>query len=412
MDMGKIALAISLIALIIGAAGLYIAYTAGVGTLTEEISDLKDAISDLSDDLDVLGAQIDTVETSIQTVADATGVPLEDPGAVEEMIAWQKLQKAAMEEGRVNLYTVGVVFTKDPYLQILAKEFPLPIDITRLSNNALFGRFVVEKEAGLNEVDVIMINYVLGEQLKEQEYIVPYAQTGLKEYQHIPEMFVDPDGFYYGVYYTPNVICYNTELVPDPSVVPTDWYGLTDPMWKGKLIMGDPMTDQTTFDWLTTLEGLMGDRWEPWMRDLAANEPLIQAESGTALIRLLAQGEGYLSLNQPKQVMRDYGPHIMDDPPVWFTATGPWVPAGCVVIAQVDNAPHPNAAKLFIEYMLSVKGQQDLTSISTDQVTRTEVLPPDPIYSELNLVKNWEPSAYLTDEERQAYFDLYEEIFY
>jgi iron(III) transport system substrate-binding protein len=146
----------------------------------------------------------------------------------------------------------------------------------------------------------------------------------------------------------PNVIAYNTRLVKRNEVPRSD-DDLLNPKWKGKIAMDD--TKPEWFAW--KLKRMGEEKGLAYMKKLAAQE--LRLYSGLSLItNLLAAGEFPLVLNTylhtVEEVKRKGGPvdWITQDPV--FTKFQP--------LGIGAKAAHPNAAKLFADFMLSAEGQK------------------------------------------------------
>lgn len=150
-----------------------------------------------------------------------------------------------------------------------------------------------------------------------------------------------------------NVIGYNTKLVARDQA-PKSWEDLLDPKWKGKIAL-----DEENYSWY----GAMTQKWgkektQRYMRGLAKQD--IQLRSGQTLIaQLMAAGEFPVAMVLAHRIekMKEQGA-----PVEWVTTLDP-VTVSLHPIGVAAKAPHPNAAKLFIDFILSKEGQQLLLSI-------------------------------------------------
>ena len=141
---------------------------------------------------------------------------------------------------------------------------------------------------------------------------------------------------------------YNTRLVPARQLAKS-YDDLLDPKWKGKLMM-----EGTKADWFAGMLQILGqERGLKYMRELAKQQPSPR-EGHELLAQLVVAGEGVFDINIPAssvERMKERGA------PIDWTALGP-VPAIMVGVGIATGAPHPNAAKLFLEFVLSREGQK------------------------------------------------------
>jgi iron(III) transport system substrate-binding protein len=144
-------------------------------------------------------------------------------------------------------------------------------------------------------------------------------------------------------------IAINTNLVPQDQE-PKTWQDVLDPKWKGKLAMDDPRGSGPGGTILSGLDYLYGQDIE---QKLADQKPFFATQAGPILTGL-NRGEYaiYLSSGHPDVIAnRRSGAPIKQIKP----SDG----VGVTPIGQslLSNAPHPNAAKLWIEWTLSEEGQ-------------------------------------------------------
>lgn len=168
---------------------------------------------------------------------------------------------------------------------------------------------------------------------------------------------IGPRDLYYPAYRTPAVIVYNNAAVPD-SLVPRDWEDVLAPRWRDKVLIRDPVASGTMRAiWGLVLQRSLrqtGDTAQgmAWLRRLDG-QTRTYALSPALLDAKLARQEGLVTLWDLPDVL------ISRSKGMPFGYVFP--SSGTVVIddaiALVAGAPHPEAAKLFIDYVGSVDGQ-------------------------------------------------------
>ncbi|HZG44373.1 MAG TPA: extracellular solute-binding protein, partial [Longimicrobium sp.] len=116
----------------------------------------------------------------------------------------------------------------------------------------------------------------------------------------VPATARDPEGYWFGTYITPEVIAYNTQVVP-AAEAPRDWDDVLDPRWKGKVLIRDPMASGTmrTIFGMVVQRGIRatGDTAQgfQWLRRLDANTKQYVLNP-TMLYQMLARQEGHVTL--------------------------------------------------------------------------------------------------------------------
>lgn len=204
--------------------------------------------------------------------------------------------------------------------------------------------------------DVIDVGLSFGPQAKDEGLIQPYK---VSTWDEIPAEVKDADGYWYADYYGVMSFMVNKDLV---DTVPTDWADLLKPEYNGQVALaGDPRASNQAI--LAVLAaGLSkgaeagkaaGEAGLEFFKELntAGNFVPVIGKAGT-----LAQGA------TPIVVMWDYNAlsardTLAGNPPVEVVVPQSGVLAGVYVQAISAHAPHPNAAKLWMEYLYSDEGQ-------------------------------------------------------
>jgi iron(III) transport system substrate-binding protein len=173
------------------------------------------------------------------------------------------------------------------------------------------------------------------------------------------------DGLYYPTTSTLHVLAYNTKLVPAADA-PTNWPDMYAAKWKNQTATGHPAFSGYTGQWVLAMRELYG--WE-YFEKLAANRPQI-GRSGLDPITMMNAGERKLGCAPLSGVLlsADKGNPIA---PV-YPADGSVLCLGPAAVLAA--APHPNAARLFMEYLLSEDFARFCVEYRIDPV-RPEVKP-------------------------------------
>ena len=263
----------------------------------------------------------------------------------------QKLLDGAKKEGALVWYMSASIEDAKAILLAFNKKYPfLKTDFFRASSARLFNRIVNEARAGKVLFDLVAVRGLETHQLVKAGLLQPYVSPESAAY---PAGFKDSKGYWVDYFDSYNVIGYNTQLVARDQA-PKSWEDLLDPKWKGKIAL-----DEENFSWY----GAMTQKWgkektQRYMRALAKQD--IQLRNGQTLIaQLMAAGEFSVAMVLAHRIekMKEQGA-----PVEWVTTLDP-VTASLHPIGIAAKAPHPNAAKLFVDFILSKDGQQLLLSI-------------------------------------------------
>jgi iron(III) transport system substrate-binding protein len=252
---------------------------------------------------------------------------------------------AAKREGEIVFYASMNLAEANIMIAEFEKRYPsIKVKLNRAGSEKLLTRVLAEARAKRVAADVIQTVEFSMHILKRSGVLARHISPSDSLY---PKNFKD-EGFWTTVYYNPYVTAYNTRLVAS-RMAPKTYDDLLDPKWKGKMMM-----EGTKADWFAGMLQIMGqERGLQYMRQLAKQEPMLR-EGHELLAQLVAAGEGFFDINIPASSVdrvKEKGA------PIDWVALGE-APAIMVGIGLASQATHVNAAKLFIDFALSRKGQR------------------------------------------------------
>jgi ABC-type Fe3+ transport system substrate-binding protein len=275
-----------------------------------------------------------------------------------------QLIEAAKQEGAVSYYTTMTLSQSKQVVDKFQKKYPfIKPELLRSGGDAILNRILNEARGGLNAWDVVSTR---GDQvltLMDEKLIIPYRSP---ETKFVSPDLVDDQGYWTAYYVNPYVLGYNTNLV-QKSDVPKTYEALLDPKWKG----GKISIDDSAYGLLAGLERAWGkEKAVAYLKALAAQQPVVM-RGNTNRVQLTMAGEYPLVIAYAPTIQRETSKgHPMD-----------WVPLEPVPV-QVNpmmlasRAPHPNAGKLFINFLLSKEGQEMLVGFR--RIPSREDVDPNP----------------------------------
>ena len=266
------------------------------------------------------------------------------------------LIEGAKKEGKMIFYTsVETEFARALTSAFETKYPYIKTDIFRSSHERIFSRLNVERKTGSHNADVLSVGEFETYHMQKRGLLTPYKSPAAAVY---PDGFKDPDGYWTDFYDNLIVTAYNTTRVKREEL-PKNYEDLLHPRWRRRMVL-----DKNEDRWFANMLYLMGEKkGMEFMQALAKQEVAIR--SGRSLItQLLAAGEFDLQI-----VAYWYRPHLLkkQGAPVDWIAIEPALVA-LHPISIIDRAPHPNAAKLFIDYVLSDEGQRLFASRGREPV--------------------------------------------
>jgi iron(III) transport system substrate-binding protein len=251
---------------------------------------------------------------------------------------------SAKQEGEVVYYASMNLSEANALIAEFEKRFPsIKVKLSRSGSEKLLTKVLTEARAKKNFADVLQTVEFSMHLFQRSGVLAHYPPQANSFY---PEEFKD-DGYWTTVYYNPYVVGYNTRLVP-LRMLPASYEQLLDSKWRGTMMM-----EGTKADWFAGLLQIMGqERGLKYMRELAKQQPVVR-EGHELLAQLIAAGEAALDVNIPAasvERLKEKGAPID-----WVTVGES--PAIMVGIGLSAQAPHPNAAKVFLDFVLSREGQ-------------------------------------------------------
>lgn len=258
----------------------------------------------------------------------------------------ESLIAGAKKEGQFVWYTTTAQTDNKPVLDAFVKKYPfIKAQSIRAGGPELAEKFLLERRAGKYIADVIRVLDFDVERFKRENLVARYQSPSAEKFS--PAM-KDPDGYWTTDDYTIKVVAYNTKLVGEKDI-PRAWPDLLEPKWQGKF-----MVEILDYRLYAGWEQRLGvERATKLVEGMARQKPMLR-RGASQIAELLAAGEA--------PVAQAYVHHVevlkaKGAPVEWIRTFDPLVALrGAVAISA--NAPHPNAARLFIDFYLSNEGQQ------------------------------------------------------
>lgn len=257
----------------------------------------------------------------------------------------------AKKEGKVTWYTTMNVSQSKPVMDAFQKKYPFiePV-LYRAGGGALVNRVLNEARAGKHEWDVVGGRGEMILAFKERNLLASYHSP---EAQMMDSDLFDKDGYWYTYYVVPVVLGYNTHLVKREEI-PKSYADLLEPRWKGRKISLDTEA-------YLLLQGLISawgkEKAVNYMKQLAAQEPVMMRGT-TERITMAAAGEYPLVITYAHSIQRMVSKGATID---WLALEPAVVEIDPLMIGA--KAPHPHAARLFLNFLLSKEGQEMLVGL-------------------------------------------------
>ena len=253
--------------------------------------------------------------------------------------------EAAKKDGKVIVYGAQVPQAMKPLHAAFEKKYGIQVDYWRGSSTKVSERALTEWRAGKPGFDIVEgnrgVQLIMRDDGLFQKYIPPSSEK-------FPAKFKEKDGMITPWRVLPISILYNTEMVK-PAELPKTFDDLLNPKWSGKITMPDPTRHTTTAQFLWNLREIKGDKWLDLVKGLANQKPLL-VESLAPVTTTIIKGEAPVGITYIKYVKQYKGPigYVLMDK---YLSDPNYMSLGA-------KAPHPNAAKLYLEFVTSAEGQK------------------------------------------------------
>ena len=264
----------------------------------------------------------------------------------------ERIAAGAKKEGTLTLYTTIAEKDLPAIVRPFEQKYGVKVSVWRAGTDKVLQRAVTETKAGKHDFDVVHFGAPEMEALSREKILRPVSSPSHKDLQ---AGSLPAHREWAATILSVWVQAYNTNAVKKEDL-PKSYGDLLDPKWKGKLGI-----EVKNDDWFATVVHLMGG--EPagveFFRKLVATNGISPRQGHTLLNNMVISGEVPLALTvynyMPEQAKKKGAP--ID----WIALEPAVARANAVGVAR--NAPHPNAALLFYEYLLAPEGQQAMVSI-------------------------------------------------
>jgi iron(III) transport system substrate-binding protein len=274
---------------------------------------------------------------------------------------------AAAKEGKVVWYTAVDVKVAETLAKAFRAEYPnIDVDVERSGSERVFQRINQEYQSGIHNVDIVnssdASHFLFW---KQQKWLAPHTPPDVKKFA---AQYKDPEGYYATWRASLSCMAYNTNIVKEADA-PKGYKDLLDPKWKGNLTKAHPGYSGTALTGTYALVKVLG--WGYF--ESLAKQGVQQLQSTTATPKSIASGERAVMVDG-----NEYNVFIEMDKkspvkPIYAAEGTPFISSPTGIFAQ---APHPNAARLFENFIYTAKIQQLLVDVGGQRSAHPDVKEP------------------------------------
>jgi iron(III) transport system substrate-binding protein len=302
----------------------------------------------------IFSTALSFLQPDVPAAAEASSVEerLDQINRLPEKARAETLEKEARREGEVVWYAamgsdraselIKLFESKNPFLKVRFQPGGASRQLEQL---------LTEHRAKKYRADIINTRRSFVGVMAKAGAIARY-RTPLRT--ALRDGFTDKEGFVNGIYAQPRVFLFNTRMV-NKSSAPKSFEDLLEPAWKEKMGM-----DTTDYDWLASLIDFYGRSKGLEYAAKLAKQRLNMRRGPTLLAQLAVAGEFPVVIDAfPEEGLQLKNARA----PVDFVFSEPFVPVKTPTTVSISaGAPHPHAAALFVDFLLSRAGQELLAS--------------------------------------------------
>lgn len=293
------------------------------------------------------------------------GVPQEYP------VAYGAIASAARSEGRVVVYSTTDLSAVAALIRDFEQCYPgIKVDYNDLNSTDLHQRFLAETAVGKPSADVLWSSAMdLQMKLANDDYAVRYKSP---ETSSLPDWAVWRDTAY-GTTFEPAVFVYNKHFVTGDDVPTTHadivrLLTMQRAKYAGNVTTYDIEKSAVGFLFATQDSRIQTNFWD-LVHALGANAVELEANT-SVMVQRIASGKDYLGYN----LIGSYAlTRARRDPSIGVVLPRDYTLVMSRIALISKTAPHPNAARLWLDYLLSKRGQGVLSSHSELFSIRSDV---------------------------------------
>jgi iron(III) transport system substrate-binding protein len=290
---------------------------------------------------------------------------------------WDKVVESAKKEGKVIVSIPTSAELRKEFESGFQKGYPgieLELNVARGASN--INKIAEEQNAGVRSIDL----HIGGTTSIITGLLAPNLLDPVMPAMMLPEVR-DPKNWWGGhiwadsaqrfVYsftaYMTETIWYNTTLVKPEEI--NSWDSLLDPKWKGKIVILDPRSPgsgESNWAFLLRIKGV------PFLTKLAAQDMTI-GRNLRQLGEAVARGKSAISIGVSYYTYLPFLKAGLPVKPISIIKEGYYAGTGSGNLAVMKNPAHPNAAKVFVNWLLSKEGQSAVTKALGQPTRRFDV---------------------------------------
>ena len=306
------------------------------------------------------------IEARLKGIAAAlAALAIAAPAAAQETTP--SMVAAAEKEGKVVWYASVDVKVAEEVAKAFKEQYPkIEVEVERSGSERVLQRINQEYQSGIHNVDIVnssdASHFLFW---KQQKWLAPHTPPDVRKFA---PQYKDPEGYFATWRASLSCMAYNTNIVKDADA-PKGYKDLLDPKWKGKLTKAHPSYSGTALTGTYALVKVLG--WGYF--ESLAKQGVQQLQSTTATPKSIASGERAVMVDGNEYNVFIEMKKKSPVKPIYAVEGTPFISSPTAIFAQ---APHPNAARVFENFIYTPKIQQLIVDIGGQRSAHPDVKEP------------------------------------
>ncbi|MGG1659880.1 ABC transporter substrate-binding protein [Brevibacillus sp. NRS-1366] len=308
-----------------------------------------------------------------------TDVPAASAGTTENKEAWQieweKTVEAAKKEGEVVIF--GLPTNREGVMAEFEKVFPgIKVKYSGMNPTQMTTKILAEQQQNKYLVDITLENAAVPSENIADQIILPEVKDEKNWNYGYEAGYKMAQGEYKGQYAF-SAIAYpyvyiNNDQIPEGELKSLE--DLLDPKWKGKIIAGDFSYVSSTMEMLNAMAFTLG---QDFVDKLVEQQELTTMTDSRMATEMFAVGKYPIGIGINNEYLRNYRTQgVVSKVTKLQPEKSPYLLSFTTAI--VKNPPHPNAAKVFMNWFLSKEGQTHYVNYVKEFISRRTDAPKSP----------------------------------
>jgi len=274
---------------------------------------------------------------------------------------------AAEKEGKVVWYASVDVKVAEEVAKMFKAQYPkIEVEVERSGSERVLQRINQEYQSNIHNVDVVnssdASHFLFW---KQQKWLAKHSPPDVAKFA---AQYKDADGYFATWRASLSCMAYNTNIVKEADA-PKGYKDLLDPKWRGKLTKAHPGYSGTALTGTYALEKLLG--WGYF--EQLAKQGVQQLQSTTATPKSIASGERAVMVDGNEYNVFIEMKAKSPVKPIYAVEGTPFISSPTAIFGE---APHPNAARVFQNFIYTAKVQQMIVDVGGQRSAHPEVKEP------------------------------------